>query len=1508
MTARRTDIQRALDELIANEEGMRFQGLAVVLAKKRWPDLIACERKKDLGADAIAKAPFAAEGAGMVLACSITAKLAKIREDAAKVKVNFKNIEKIVFATPSAVSNELETQWAEEIKWDFGVDLAIMSREDIITSLRAPENASLLQTHLDIPVDMEPALSDLVEQVRMAAAELTASWCQRIAGKPLLELRALRLEPDGRDSADVLLLSHIRTRLLRGRRIVLEGPAGRGKTTTLTQLANTHAGAVGTPFLIDLTAWTSTRGGILQFIAGMPQFQRRSLDTTTLARVNTVEHFSFLLNGWNEIGEPEFPHAESALRTLERDFPTAGIIVATRTHHIVPPLPGATRARLLTLTRSERSSYINSRLGGRADELRLKVESDPALDELTRTPFFLSEVASIFEAGATIPSTRIGVLDAVARLVERSDHHRNYLQQAPLAGRASDYLGRLATRMTAQHAVSIVEEMARPAVAAVGNLLKEAGQITAVPDPGTALAALCAHHVLERQEYPEVAFRFEHQQFQEFYAAVAARKQLDALLATADEQRQLEFTKSYVNEPAWEEPLRLLADDIRGRSEAADRVCAIQAGTLLVTMALNVDPVFAAELAHLCGPQVWNEVRRAVGERLRSLYASPARRYGKCALAGMLASGSDDFKDVIEPLLSADAENGALATYRTWYALHLSSLGPGWRESVSGWKEAARVAFVSRLLRHRYVPEVTVFVLADPSMEIKLAAIERLSWIGAEEEVARFLTSLNQTDFDLIVERLDPGLIPVTLRDRAITVLQNCRTMESDPLVRLGTLLRLAQLGAPELAEQVKMDLASITGKIDSDRTYFVIKRTLDIVRATDEPWASAWVAEKVADGSLWHESWEKMITAVPGKLKQELLHRLETEDFEHVHYDNIIAVLTAARDVSIPHRVFAKLCELRRTIANAPNQRHEFEGAIERQLESLMRALPADISVAGVSSAFSRGVDGTELSVIARVFSRVARHDRDILKELCGTLRESLRDYLKRAVEIALQLDDFSGEMKADVGSVLASVGSPEDMQEMRRLIRADIDRIRRGRDARAQGDRGQLGNGGIMSYSNWHVQSVVRLDPVNSEAFLVELLNEPEYEQDVAKEFVKQVLPPPPAARAFQKVDYERIWEARAGRRAEPCKERQMRYAVALRLRIEELLEARCVTEHVRPVDFRLRMLAVALAKIDSHGSADLVFKVMSLADEWDNYSRVEAFEALLFSGVALPAHSSVALLDPCLVRWRKYGVQQDGWLLKRFLCLLPFVDDSAKGIERMRQSLSEFPLPSYELRDVLEALGHSRSDQALPFLLELGSRMRPADQFGDAWINAVAAIDTPEAHDVLVSFVDPGLPGFPPEVISSREDVLVARIADLARRSRALQERLFDLCDAELPSVRRGLLAKVVGRLGSLEAVSAGLNLIDDADSTPIPYEIWMQLEEAFVERRPCGESPNTSTLEPRSSNAVRAKLLAFAATDERRKKSASRILAQIEDWRLEYGRPSGEPRHPSIESRTQWPMTN
>jgi hypothetical protein len=77
--AYRSEIETALDEMIADEAGMKFQSLAVVLAKQKWPQLVACERKWDGGLDAHANEELEPIG----LACSLTATLGKIAGDAA---------------------------------------------------------------------------------------------------------------------------------------------------------------------------------------------------------------------------------------------------------------------------------------------------------------------------------------------------------------------------------------------------------------------------------------------------------------------------------------------------------------------------------------------------------------------------------------------------------------------------------------------------------------------------------------------------------------------------------------------------------------------------------------------------------------------------------------------------------------------------------------------------------------------------------------------------------------------------------------------------------------------------------------------------------------------------------------------------------------------------------------------------------------------------------------------------------------------------------------------------------------------------------------------------------------------------------------------------------------------------------------------------------------------------------------------------------------------------------
>ncbi len=506
------------------------------------------------------------------------------------------------------------------------------------------------------------------------------------------------------------------------------------------------------------------------------------------------------------------------------------------------------------------------------------------------------------------------------------------------------------------------------------------------------------------------------------------------------------------------------------------------------------------------------------------------------------------------------------------------------------------------------------------------------------------------------------------------------------------------------------------------------------------------------------------------------------------------------------------------------------------------------------------------------------------------------------------LREDDFNGEQKANMASSLAQVGEPEDMTLLLELINADIARRQRGMEARMRGDRSKLGNGGAMSYANWHVRAVLQLAPEIADALLLETLKENEYERDSAWGLV-QLATVSKLEPAFgfglgytRHTDYAKIWEARQGQPVWSFDEdRRKRYAVAIRERVETLLAESKSGGQTRGYDFRLKELIKALAVIDSAGSTELILELLASQDRWNGWPVVQALDTLLFNGIVLPTDETLGIFNTLLghVRSHLWDDQQVG-LLIHALCLLPFVANAAAGVAKIREVIAELKLRTYQLRDVAGALGHSRCPEAVALLREFASDEAIIRQLGEAWINAVAALDFPESRQLLLSFVDPEIPGLPAGLSFEREDVQAARLAELAQRDAAVRKRLLQLWTMQLPVLkRRLLLARVVGMVGATDAMVAGLSLIDDTADPQVPYEIWKQLEATFVEHKPSNAVSNVYTLAPRSANSIRNKLFEMTAMDARRKDSASSLLAQIEVWRLEHGRPYDEPRNPLFE---------
>ena len=324
--------------------------------------------------------------------------------------------------------------------------------------------------------------------------------------------------------------------------------------------------------------------------------------------------------------------------------------------------------------------------------------------------------------------------------------------------------------MTARGEVEIAEEDARSIIHSVTVALHAKNQFATLPDPATLLHTLCAHHVLERMDYPSVAFKFQHQQFQEFYAARFLATALAQLAGNGDETARQAFAASCINKPMWEESLHMAAEDIRLRSEVeATTTQALEEGARLIILALGIDPILAGDLSRLSGPAVWNAVRTKVGEVLRGWYAIVDEvHHQRCALAAMLATGYEDFADILVPLLTDKNRQARISTYD------------------------AGTGFLSDKPRNRSAPHCRLWdeearqirLRGDPSWlhgrgrgELRYKRSERegahaghpaFGWIGATEALTRILNLLNDAALEASLPALIAETIPAEARQRVV--------------------------------------------------------------------------------------------------------------------------------------------------------------------------------------------------------------------------------------------------------------------------------------------------------------------------------------------------------------------------------------------------------------------------------------------------------------------------------------------------------------------------------------------------------------------------------------------------------------------------------------------------------------------------------------------------------------------------------------------------------------------
>ncbi len=1490
MAITRTIIEAALDELIANEEGVRFQVLAVILAKRKWPELIAHERKKDRGLDAYAPPAHAGDGTGRGLACSVSAKiLEKIKGDAGTARENFPDLRNLVFATPHKVSQLTARNWAEKLRKadkTKDIELVVMPREEFVTSLLEPANASLCQSILRIPLEIEEDKAALLAKVNAATGLMANRWRARTRtqDRPTIALSGVKLDDAGKETDEHFGEQDIREALWQSRRVSIEAPGGRGKTTTLAGLAaQPRTGEIF--LLVDLPVWVQSGEDVLGFLAREPEFRARNVSAADLASLQGSLHFSFLLNGWNEVAEALSAPAIVAVGQLDHQFPDAGIAIATRPHPVSPPLAGCIRTRLLTLSREQRAEYLRQVLGEGANKLKAEIEASRVLDELTRTPLLLTQVVSLYQSSTPIPDTRVGVLEAATKLIEAE--HRAQLQIAPISNRAAVYLAGLAASMTERGEIIIGEEAANQAIQKVNAALRETAQLENPPNPDAILQVLCAHHVLERLENPAVSFRFQHQQFQEFYASRFLLQKLTALVGAGDADSHRAFAASYIDKPLWEEALFMIAEDVRRRAaEAASRSEAEGLGALLVALTAKVDPIFAGELARYCGPDLWPRIRGDLGTLLRRWHTAHDSHHRQLALAGMFATGADEFLDIIEPLLTSETQQIRLSAYHAGRKLHLTTLGANWRQTVGGWSEGARSDFVNEVFYStRRTDVIEEFARNDPSLKIRLNAIRALGWMEASDTLGGLVASFDEQALEAALPAIEDEVLPPENRPAVAAALRRSARPDTPPIDSLRLLRRARLLDGRSTVDEEKTALDRLSGRLDHPE---VIQAALTDVQAAEPDWVADWVATKLADGMFWGETWHHFLRPLAATRRYAIVQELATTELPHNRLAAYVASFAAETTPDAAKELFVALRQLQGGSVLSKNG-----WKYGRQLKDAFAGIRPELAIAGILDCLPTHYDQDTFETIVDLLGAVGQDAEDLRATVAPPQMLPLRQYLKEGIAFILAGDLLSGETRSHAAIALARIGSPADVVDLRTLIDADIKK----QNAHTKGAR--------MVYANWYVLALRRLDAEAAEGQLLQLFEEPHYESEVVRAFVQLVVPlTRDSPWAGSRTNYKEVW-ARRSSEARPGfdEARAARYGNAIRHRIGQLQTQLPPGDAASPLIGRMKGLAHALAVLDGKRSASLVVEVMQLPGRWDAHLRSSAIGALLMSGALLTLASMRAVLDPAIETFFANAHHQDHDFSTLFRCLelFPFSDDPEQAVVHIRGILARLKFRPHHIRDLIETLGHTRADAVVPLLIDFARDSNAFRNMRDAWVRAMGRLGTPAARRALLAVIDPEVPddGIPLAIDYHVERVLVDAFAAWAREDAQLKARFIQLASVSLSAERRRLLAAVLGALDEEEVLLSMPDLVGSGSM----LDSGRGSEAIFLERKDYGEG--SYTLEPRNAAPARKRLFEMVLEGPPHRNAAVAALGRIEVWRLEMGRPPGEPRHPSIASGVPWP---
>lgn len=276
------------------------------------------------------------------------------------------------------------------------------------------------------------------------------------------------------------------------------------------------------------------------------------------------------------------------------------------------------------------------------------------------------------------------------------------------------------------------------------------------PQPSDVLDALVSHHLLVRMGEP-LRYRFQHQQFQEWYASNDVERAMLKSVGNADALQKLKV--NILNLTPWEEPTLFAVERMARGDQRQQQACGVA-----ILAAFEVDPILAAEMIFRATDAVWAQISEPIQKLVRRWHTP-----GKLdrSVRFMITSGRPEFRDLVWPLITSENDQKSLLALRAARRFRPSVLGPDAAKDILALPGKVRETVVSEIAYRSGIDGLDLAALiakSCPDPQLKAAAVDGMSFRRADRHVADVLSTANDDTFDLIcrkshLEEIDDNVV-----------------------------------------------------------------------------------------------------------------------------------------------------------------------------------------------------------------------------------------------------------------------------------------------------------------------------------------------------------------------------------------------------------------------------------------------------------------------------------------------------------------------------------------------------------------------------------------------------------------------------------------------------------------------------------------------------------------------------------------------------------------------------